>query len=128
MVWQITLIIIFIALVDLAITFILFKHLSSWAKGHWEGGGHKIAYGGALAGFVLIFFLLTQTVFSFIDIVNSNEETSINLDGQWIMYFESPEDTANRTKLGTAFIEQEKKSSHFIMRGTIESSVENDVE
>ena len=107
----------------LATTFVLFKYLSSWAEGQTPLLGGTIKYGGSLAGFVLIFVLLSFLLERVTNIQQKlrtdHEYTSINLDGGWLM---TSYVNGNKHTLGSACIKQSDGSRFLSMAGIIENS------
>lgn len=70
-----------LALVSLALTFVLFRFLKSRAQGKGKLVGGTIQYGGALAGFVLIFGLLFGAFYRLRG--DRGVTTAISLAGTW---------------------------------------------
>lgn len=70
-----------LALLSLALTFVLFRFLKAQAKGKGKLLGGTITYGGSLAGFVLIFSLLFGAFYRLRS--DPGVTTSISLAGDW---------------------------------------------
>lgn len=106
-----------LAVLALVITFIVFERLRAWAKARVQNpvGAGTIEYGGGLAGFVLVFWLLS---FSYARFVAGEEGTPINIDGQYdlTMYREDGE-----TRRGSATVRQMRGSPMTVVSGTVES-------
>lgn len=105
-----------VAVLSLIITFILFKFLESYATGKGNILGSTISYGGSLAGFVLIFYILNS---AYMKIMDDNEKTSVNIAGEWSIELK----TADGIKhTGTAYIKQDKGNIHIKVNGIIDTT------
>jgi hypothetical protein len=105
-----------VAVLSLVITFVLFRWLESRAEAESPLLGGTIKYGGALAGFVLVFWLssyLDRTMFS------ADAKTAISLDGEYDML---EIDSNRQTSKGSATIRQDEGRTSFDITGEVEST------
>lgn len=103
-----------LSVLSLGITFVLFRWLESRADADSPLLGGTIKYGGALAGFVLIFSLLSYAY----EKSSAKDTTSIWLAGEYdIEQLRSD----GQKRAGSATITQRKGSSEFDINGEIES-------
>jgi hypothetical protein len=104
-----------VAVLSLGITFVLFRWLESHAEAESPLLGGTIKYGGALAGFVLVFWLSS---YLYRNMFSADARTAISLDGEYDMV----EIASNReTSRGSATIRQEPGKTSFDITGEIES-------
>jgi hypothetical protein len=104
-----------IAVVSLSITFVLFRWLESRAEAESPLLGGTIKYGGALGGFVLIFWLLT---YIHANNYSGRERTDISLAGEYdIQQIRSD----GQTRKGSATIRQREGNPELDIDGEIES-------
>lgn len=102
-----------IAVLSLMITFVLFRWLESRAEAESPLLGGTIKYGGALGGFVLIFWLL-----SYFHANAGRERTDISLAGEYdIQQIRSD----GQTRKGSATIRQKDGSPEIDISGEVES-------
>jgi hypothetical protein len=102
-----------LALVSLGLTYVLFKFLESFATGKSKAIGGTIQYGGALAGFVLIFGILFG---AFAKLRPTGVTTPISLDGKWSLELHTSHD---QRIPGTATIRQTKNDPVLEMSGEV---------
>jgi hypothetical protein len=78
---------IIIAIVSLVFTYVLFEKLKSYAeaKNHKILGSASFTYGGALAGFIIIFSVLIAGLASISKYITPDEYVEVNLAGEWYM-------------------------------------------
>ena len=114
-----------IAVLSLIITFILFKFLQSNAVG--EGTffyNQKVKYGGALAGYIIIYSLLFYFYNKNMDKIYPNRApecySEINLDGEWKIDA-YPNDSTHRAGKGN--INQKKNSCILSVYGEFENLI-----
>lgn len=112
-----------VAFVALGVTYVLFRFLSSWAEGQAKTLGSTVKYGGALAGFIVVYGSMlggVYTLFDAQDILRAQgESTEIIIGGEWIM-----ESTVGpgMQRLGYAEIDQRSGSRFVRVNGTIDNS------
>lgn len=108
--------VVILAVLSLIVTFVLFKWLESHAEGQSELMGGTIKYGGALAGFVLVFWLTSH---AFERTREQEDGTEIDLAGEYHI-----EELASdgQTSKGTATIRQRGNASRIDITGEIEST------
>jgi hypothetical protein len=108
--------VVILAVVSLMVTFVLFKWLESHAEGQSEIMGGTIKYGGALAGFVLVFWLTSH---AYERAKAQEDSTEIDLAGEYRI-----EELASDGKksAGTATIRQRGKGTRIDITGDIESA------
>ena len=102
-----------LALLSLGLTYVLFKFLESFATGKSKTVGGTIQYGGALAGFVLIFGILFG---AFAKLRPAGVTTPISLAGKWSVKLHTSHD---QTFNGTATIRQTKNDPVLEMSGEV---------
>ena len=102
-----------LALVSLGLTYVLFKFLKSFATGKSKAVGGTIQYGGALAGFVLIFGILFG---AFAKIRPAGVTTPISLAGKWTLTLHT---SHGDTIAGSATIRQTKNDPVLEMSGEV---------
>jgi hypothetical protein len=102
-----------LALVSLGLTYVLFHFLKSFATGKSKTVGGTIQYGGALAGFVLIFGILFG---AFAKLRPTGVTTPISLDGKWSLELHN---SHNQTIKGEARIRQTKNDPVLEMSGEV---------
>ena len=102
-----------LALVSLGLTYVLFRFLKSFATGKSKTVGGTIQYGGALAGFVLIFGILFG---AFTKLRPTGVTTPISLAGKWSLELHT---SHNETFKGTATIRQAKNDPVLEMSGEV---------
>jgi hypothetical protein len=108
--------VVILAILSLVVTFVLFKWLESRAEGQSELLGGTIKYGGALAGFVLVFWLTSYTY----ERTRAQENsTEIDLAGEYRIEELSSD---GKTSKGTATIRQRGKATRVDITGDIEST------
>jgi hypothetical protein len=107
---------IILAVVSLSVTFVLFRWLESRAQGTSEVMGTTIKYGGALAGFVLV-FSLTSYVYS--RLAAEDGRTEIDLAGDYVV--ELYEHGGGRFD-GTATIRQRPGTNRVDLAGEVVST------
>ena len=103
-----------LALVSLVMTFVLFRFLKSRAEGKGKLIGGTIQYGGALAGFVLIFGLLFGAFHRLRN--DPGVTTSVSLDGAWSLELRSSNGTV---VTGSATIRQRRNDPVLEMSGEV---------
>ncbi|HEX7192382.1 MAG TPA: hypothetical protein VF381_12515 [Thermoanaerobaculia bacterium] len=103
-----------LALVSLGLTYVLFHFLKSFATGKSKTVGGTIQYGGALAGFVLIFGLLFGAFAKLRP--ETGVTTSISLAGKWSLELRTSRDHVLK---GTATIRQRPKDPVLEMSGEV---------
>lgn len=97
------------AVLSLVCTFVLFRYLQSFASAENPFLGGNIKYGGALGGFVLIFWLLTKT---FYKVASQDEKkTPIDIAGEWDT--ETRENVPDGLRKGMAVIDQRPNDPTF---------------
>jgi len=106
-----------IASVSLAITFVLFKKLDSYAEGKTKFLGGSIRYGGSLGGFLLVCVVLFH---SYSKMLADGESTTIDLNGKWDIVLTTGND---ERRSGTATIQQQEDSARLQISGEIESTI-----
>lgn len=102
-----------LSLASLGLTFVLFKFLKSFATGKSKAVGGTIQYGGALAGFVLIFGILFG---AFTKLRPTGVTTPISLAGNWTLELRT---SHGQTLKGTATIRQAKHDPVLEMSGEV---------
>jgi hypothetical protein len=107
--------VVILAVVSLLVTFVLFKWLESHAEGQSELMGGTIKYGGALAGFVLVFWL---TSYAYERTREREDSTEIDLAGEYRIEELSSD---GQTSAGTATIRQRGKGTRIDITGDVES-------
>lgn len=107
--------VVLLAVVSLLITFVLFRWLESRAEGQSELLGGTIKYGGALAGFVLVFWLTSH---AFERTQERGDGTVIDLAGEYRMELVRGD---GQTRTGTATIRQRGSSARVDITGDVES-------
>lgn len=112
--------VVIISLISTGITYLLFKKLSSFADGQGKFWGNNVKYGGAVAGFVIVFSLLNYSLSSvresFVPV-----ETTVNIDGHW--YLKLTTSNTDLLRYGQANVIQKKGKSSFQISGEIRSTV-----
>lgn len=108
--------VVILAIVSLVVTFVLFRWLESQAEGQSEILGGTIKYGGALAGFVLVFWL---TSFVYERTREREEGTEIDLAGEYRL---EELNSDGQTSKGTATIRQRDKGARIDITGDVEST------
>jgi hypothetical protein len=103
-----------LALVSLGLTYVLFHFLKSFATGKSKTVGGTIQYGGALAGFVLIFGILFGAFAKLRP--ETGVTTPISLAGHWSLELHTSRD---QTFKGTATIRQRPKDPVLEMSGEV---------
>lgn len=103
-----------LAVISLIITFVLFETLQSYAQGSTPVVGGSIAYGGALAGYVIVFTILFSAYFK----ISETESTDINIGGKWFLLM-TKSDGSKRS--GRANIEQSRRSVRIEVIGEVVS-------
>ena len=107
--------VVILAVISLLVTFVVFKWLESHAEGQSELMGGTIKYGGALAGFVLVFWLTSHAY----DRARDNEDsTEIDLAGEYRVELVQGD---GQKLMGTATIRQRGKESRIDITGEVES-------
>ena len=105
-----------VAVLSLVITFVLFRWLESRAEAESPLLGGTIKYGGALAGFVLVFWLSS---YLYRNMFVAEGKTAISLDGE----YDVAEIASNRqTSKGSATIRQDQGKPSFDITGEVEST------
>lgn len=104
-----------VAVLSVIITFVLFRWLESRADATSPFIGGTIKYGGALAGFVLIFWLLS---YIYDNSFSSRIKTGIQLEGVYDISQWRPGGVAN---IGSATISQRIGDPEFYVVGEIEN-------
>lgn len=102
-----------LALLSLGLTYVLFHFLKSFATGKSKTVGGTIQYGGALAGFVLIFGILFG---AFAKLRPAGVTTSISLAGKWSLELHTSHD---QTIKGAATIRQNRNDPVLEMSGEV---------
>ena len=105
-----------IGLVSLIVTFIVFKYLQSHAEGKGVFGNQTIRYGGALAGYVVVFSLLFGAFYSLSQ--DLNVQTEVSIEGKWNITLITSKDEIRK---GTADITQENQSPFFTISGLVDN-------
>lgn len=104
-----------VAMVSLVCTFVLFRVLESYTEGQTQALGGNIKYGGALGGFVLIYWLLMKAYYRI-----ASRTTPVDIDGGW-----ETETTENvpdgGARKGTANVRQPENDPNFSVTMEIES-------
>jgi hypothetical protein len=103
-----------LALVSITLTFVLFRFLRSQAKGKGKLLGGTIQYGGALAGFVMIFGLM----FGAFHRLRSDPgvTTPVSLAGTWSLELHT---SSNAVVTGTVTIRQRRNDPVLEMSGDV---------
>ena len=104
-----------LAVLSLVITFVLFRWLESRADATSPLIGGTIKYGGALAGFVLIFWLLS---YIYDNSFSSRIKTGIQLEGAYYIHQWKPGGVA---QVGSATISQRIGDPEFDIVGEVEN-------
>jgi hypothetical protein len=105
-----------LAVASLLITFVLFRWLESHAEGQSELLGGTIKYGGALAGFVLVFWLMSH---AFERTQEREDGTEIDLAGEYRVELVRKD---GQTRKGTATIRQRGKAARIDITGEVENT------
>jgi hypothetical protein len=108
--------VVILAVVSLVITFVLFRWLESHAEGQSEILGGTIKYGGALAGFVLVFWLTSH---AFERTQEREDSTQIDLAGEYRIELVRKD---GQTRKGTATIRQRGKAARVDITGDVENT------
>jgi hypothetical protein len=108
--------VVILAVVSLLITFVLFRWLESHAEGQSDLMGGTIKYGGALAGFVLVFWLTSHAYQRTHD---DEDRTEIDLAGEYRIEELS---SNGQTSKGTATIRQRGRTTRVDITGDVEST------
>ncbi|HEU0015276.1 MAG TPA: hypothetical protein VFQ45_16430 [Longimicrobium sp.] len=103
------------AILSLLITFVLFRWLESRAEGESKLLGGSIKYGGALAGFVMVFWLSSHT---YGEVFRASASTPIDLAGEFDVQLIRHD---GQTRAGTALITQVKGSPNVEIQGEVEN-------
>lgn len=103
---------------SLLVTFVVFHFLESFARGTGEVLGGTIQYGGALGGFVVIFWLF---FLAYSRMVSKEESTAIHLDGEWKLELYTKD--GKETRQGEAVVRQLKGRSRLHVTGHMESTL-----
>src|SRR5215213_2103822 len=101
---------------SLAVTFVLFSKLESFAQGQSKIAGGTIQYGGALAGFVLVFSLLA---FTYPRAFGSEGRTAIDLRGEYTL---TQRKQNGDIRHGVAEIHQTRGEARLEITGEVEST------
>jgi hypothetical protein len=104
-----------VAVLSLAITFVLFRWLESRAEAESPLLGGTIKYGGALAGFVLVFWLSS---YLYRNMFSADAKTAISLGGEYDLVEISHD---RQTSRGSATIRQDAGKTSFDITGEVES-------
>ena len=104
-----------ISVLSLVATFVLFKWLTSYAHGKTKFLSGSIRYGGAVAGFVLIFVVL---FYAWAEFSATGDRTEIDLAGKWNMRMVK---TDQSERAGLATIRQSAGSTRVSLVGEVES-------
>jgi hypothetical protein len=107
--------VVILAVLSLVVTFVVFRWLESHAEGQSELMGGTIKYGGALAGFVLVFWLTSH---AYERTRQQEEGTEISLAGEYRVELVQND---GEKWMGTATIRQRGKASRVDITGDIES-------
>ena len=102
---------------SLIATYFLFQKMSSWAKASGKVLNQNVQYGGALAGFVIVFAILN---FGFVSLSDHFSDTEIDISGKWALSTSGDNNTS--IALGTATIVQTNGSSNFEITGTFQNA------
>lgn len=108
-----------IALLSLAITFVLFKKMESTASG--EGSifaNHRVRYGGAIAGFLIVYVFLFYGYNSLKPPPIFELSTNHYLNGVWKI---DAHPTSDVHTIGKGTIQQDKNNSIFKVRGEFDN-------
>jgi hypothetical protein len=105
-----------VAVLSLAITFVLFRWLESRAEGESPLLGGTIKYGGALAGFVLVFWLSS---YLYRNMFFAGANTAISLGGEYDLL---EINSSHQTSKGSATIRQDDGKTSFDITGEVESA------
>jgi hypothetical protein len=108
--------VVILAILSLVVTFVLFRWLESHAEGQSELLGGTIKYGGALAGFVLVFWL---TSYVFERTQEREDSTEIDLAGEYRLELVRKD---GQSRKGTATIRQRGKAARIDITGDVEST------
>ena len=108
--------VVILAVISLLITFVLFRWLESHAEGQSELLGGTIKYGGALAGFVLVFWLTSH---AYERTQDKEDGTDIDLAGEYRI---EELNSNGQTSKGTATIRQRGKAARIDITGDLEST------
>jgi hypothetical protein len=103
-----------LALVSLGLTFVLFRFLQSQAKGKGKLLGGTIQYGGALAGFVMIFGLMFGAFHRLR--ADPGVTTPVSLAGTWSLEMRT---SAQAVVTGTVTIRQRRNDPVLEMSGDV---------
>jgi hypothetical protein len=107
--------VVILAVISLLVTFVVFKWLESHAEGQSELMGGTIKYGGALAGFVLVFWLTSH---AYERTRQQEDSTEIELAGEYRLELVRND---GQKRMGTATIRQRGKASRIDITGDVES-------
>jgi len=107
--------VVILAVISLLVTFVVFRWLESHAEGQSELMGGTIKYGGALAGFVLVFWLTSH---AYERTRQQEDSTEIHLAGEYRVELLQSD---GEKWTGTATIRQRGKDSRFDITGDVES-------
>ena len=108
--------VVILAVLSLVITFVLFRWLESHAEGQSELLGGTIKYGGAVAGFVLVFWLTSH---AFERTQEREDSTDIELAGEYRIELVRND---GQTRAGTATIRQRGKAARIDITGEVENT------
>lgn len=108
--------VVILAVLSLVITFVLFKWLESHAEGQSELMGGTIKYGGAVAGFVLVFWLTSH---AFERTQEREDSTDIELAGEYRIELVRSD---GQSRQGTATIRQRGKAARVDITGDVENT------
>jgi len=107
--------VVILAVVSLLVTFVVFRWLESHAEGQSELMGGTIKYGGALAGFVLVFWLTSH---AYERTRQQEDGTEIRLAGEYRIELLQSD---GQKWMGTATIRQRGKDPRFDITGEVEN-------
>src|SRR5436190_20991812 len=97
-----------VAIISLICTYGLFRLMKSNATGESSWFGSKFKYGGALAGFVIIYILLMYVYFRVETI--RRPDTPVNINGRWQITSKLP---SNEVRTGRAIVRQQSNDVEF---------------
>lgn len=107
------------SILALGITFVLFHYLKGFAEGQSKMLGGTIKYGGSLAGFVLVLFLLGQTYNSLVkteaETEVDNHDSDFDISGEYEWWWERD----GKENKGTVSIDYKKEEGDFSIKGRI---------
>ncbi len=104
-----------IGVLALVITYVLFAKLESYAKAKTRRARGTITYGGALAGFVLVFGLISTGYGRF---VAGGEQSAIRLDGRYDLHLYRAD---GEVRDGSAVIRQMRGATFLDISGRVVS-------